>query len=56
VGLQRDGFGPEYVEERNALVEAVTVEDIRRVAERFLKPDALSFVVVGQPEGLDAVQ
>jgi zinc protease len=56
VGLQRDGFGPEYVEERNALVEAVTVEDIARVAARILKPEALSFVVVGQPEGLDAVQ
>lgn len=56
VGLQRDGFGPEYVEERNRLVEAVTLEDIRRVARRVLEPEALSFVVVGRPEGLDAVQ
>ncbi len=52
VGLQRDGLGPEYVQERNALVEAVTTEDIARVAAKWLRPDALSFVVVGRPDGL----
>lgn len=52
VGLQRDGLGPDYVERRNALVEAVTVADIARVAATWLRPEALSFVVVGRPEGL----
>lgn len=56
VDLQRDGFGPEYVVERNALVEAVTVEDVARAARRWLKPEALRFVVVGQPEGLPVTQ
>ncbi|NCO16302.1 MAG: insulinase family protein [Alphaproteobacteria bacterium] len=56
VGLQQDGFGPEYLDQRNGLVEAVTQEDIARVAARWLKPDALRFVVVGQPEGLPAIQ
>jgi zinc protease len=54
VALQRDGLGADYVEKRNGLVEAVTLEDIRRVAETWLKPENLFFVVVGQPEGLDA--
>ena len=56
VGLQRDGFGPEYLDQRNGLVEAVTLDDIARVAAQWLKPDALHFVVVGQPEGLPAIQ
>ncbi|PJA61095.1 MAG: peptidase M16, partial [Rhodobacterales bacterium CG_4_9_14_3_um_filter_71_31] len=56
VGLQRDGFGPEYLDQRNGLVEAVTLDDIARVAAQWLKPDALRFVVVGQPEGLPAIQ
>ncbi len=54
VGLQRDGFGPEYLEQRNGLVEAVSLEDIARVAAKWLRPDELRFVVVGRPEGLDA--
>jgi zinc protease len=53
VGMQITGLDPSYVEERNDLVRALTREDLARVAERVLKPEALSFVVVGRPEGLD---
>ena len=53
VGVQAAGLGIDYTEKRNALVEAVTVEDVKRVAARLLKPDELSIVVVGQPEGLE---
>ncbi len=56
VGLQSAGLPIDYPEVRNALVEAVTEEDIRRVAARLLKPEALAFVVVGRPEGLGAGQ
>jgi zinc protease len=52
LGLQTAGLGIDYVNERNALVEAVTLADIERVARRIIDPDALSFVVVGQPEGV----
>ena len=51
--LQTAGLGIDYVNDRNALVEAVTVEDIRRVAARLLDPERLTFVVVGRPEGLE---
>lgn len=53
VGMQMDGLTPEYVTNRNAMVEAVTLEDVRRTAARVLRPDELRFVVVGQPEGLE---
>ncbi|MHA7875644.1 M16 family metallopeptidase [Roseivivax sp.] len=54
VGMQMQGLSADYVETRNDKVEAVTLEDIRRVAGRLLKPEELYFVVVGEPEGLDA--
>lgn len=53
VGMQIADLPPSYVEERNDLVRAVTPEDLDRVAERILRPEDLTFVVVGQPEGLD---
>ena len=53
VGMQLDGLSPDYVTNRNDMVRAVTVEDIARVADRLLKPEALTFTVVGQPAGLD---
>jgi len=54
VGMQLDGLSPDYVTTRNAMIEAVTLEDIRRVAGELLEPEALHFVVVGQPKGLDS--
>jgi len=52
VGMQMDGMPIDYVTTRNAKIEAVTMEDIKRVAARLFKPEALQFVVVGQPEGM----
>ena len=53
-GMQISGKPIDYVKTRNDKVNAVTVEDIRRVAARLLDPERLHFVVVGQPEGLGA--
>ena len=50
--MQSDDIPVDYVTNRNAYVEAVTLEDLRRVAARLLRPDDLHFVVVGQPQGL----
>ena len=54
VGMQMDDLPADYVNTRNAQIEAITLDDIKRVAARVLKPEALHFVVVGQPEGLDS--
>lgn len=51
VGAQEEKLGIDYINIRNDLIEAVTVEDIRRVAT-LLDPDGLSIVVVGKPAGL----
>ncbi len=53
VGMQYQGLGTDYIDTRNDKVNAVTVEDIKRVAKRILLPEELHFVVVGQPEGLE---
>lgn len=53
VGMQMDRLGPEYIVERNAMVEAITLQEINRVARDWLDPDRLTFVVVGQPKGVE---
>lgn len=50
--VQMEDLGIDYINKRNGLIEAVTLEDISRVASRLLKPEMLSFVVVGSPVGL----
>ena len=52
VGMQMDGMPMDYVTTRNSKVEAVTMDDIKRVAARLFKAADLHFVVVGQPEAL----
>ena len=52
VGMQETGLPIDYADTRNERVEAVTAEDVARVAERILRPGDLHFVVVGQPEGV----
>lgn len=52
-GLQFANLPLDYINTRNDLVNAVTVEDINRVAARLLQPDKLQVVIVGQPEGIE---
>lgn len=52
VGMQMQGLPTDYIANRNDKVNAVTLEDINRVARERLDPETLTFVVVGQPEGL----
>lgn len=50
--IQGEGLGIDYIDRRNRLIEAVNAADIRRVARRLLRPDGLTIVVVGKPEGI----
>ena len=52
LGLMQEGFGPDYVENRNKMIDAVTMADAKRVAARLLKPDDLIVTVVGKPDGM----
>lgn len=51
-GLQRDGLDAGYINRRNGELMKVTSADIRRVAQRLLKADDLTVVMVGKPEGI----
>ncbi|MDP2493653.1 pitrilysin family protein [Shimia thalassica] len=52
VGMQVQGLPIDYIKTRNDKVNAVTLDEINRVASELLKPDALQFVIVGKPEGV----
>ncbi|SMR82398.1 zinc protease [Aliiroseovarius halocynthiae] len=52
VGMQLEGLPIDYIATRNDQVMAVTLEHANRVASELYDPDALHFIVVGQPEGV----
>ncbi|MGJ8615828.1 MAG: M16 family metallopeptidase [Sulfitobacter sp.] len=54
VGMQMLGLPIDYIATRNDKVEAVTLDDVKRVAGELLDPEGLYFVVVGQPVGLES--
>jgi len=56
VGIQLADLGIDYIDRRNSLIEAVTLEDVERVARQVLAPESLTFVVVGKPEGVTATR
>jgi zinc protease len=50
--LQTDGYGVEYLDERNRLFAAVTMEDAKRAAKRLFGDVSLLVTVAGRPEGM----
>lgn len=49
LGLMEEGFGPDYITTRNKLVEAVTMEDAKRVAKTLFDAKNLIVTIVGRP-------
>jgi zinc protease len=54
VSIQLAKLPIDYVEQRAALFDAVTPEDVRRLAAELLDPGRLLFVVVGRPDGIES--
>lgn len=52
LGLQQQNLAIDYVTKRNALVEAVTLDQVKAQAKRLLHPDRLIVTMVGRPEGV----
>ena len=52
VHLQTEDFPVEYLDERNAMINAVTLEDARRVAKRLFDGKQLLVAVAGRPQGM----
>lgn len=53
LAYQMMGFPVDYINVRNDKINAVTMEDLNRALKLFPPASEISFVVVGQPEGLE---
>jgi zinc protease len=49
--IQIEELGIDYIDKRNAVVDAVSLDDVKRVAAKLIKPGNLVITVVGQPVG-----
>ena len=52
VGMLVHDLGRDFLDRRNALIEAVTLEDLRRVSARLYADDIL-VTIAGAPEGVE---
>ena len=52
VHLQSDGYDVSYLDERNKLIAAVTMEDAKRAAKHLFGDAKLLVAVAGRPEGM----
>jgi zinc protease len=52
LAIQQDNLGIDYVNHRNGLIEAVTLDQAKAQAKRISHPDKLIVTVVGQPQGI----
>jgi len=52
VAMQLNKLGIDYLDKRKAYIDAVDMDDVKRVAATYLHPDALDIVVVGKPAGV----
>ncbi len=53
INIEYEGLPPDYLDTYVEKVKAVTAEDILRVAKKYLQPDKITFVVVGNKEKFD---
>jgi zinc protease len=56
LAIQIEDLGIDYVNRRNDLIRAVTLDDVKRVGQRLLKPERLIVAIAGQPKGIEAHQ
>jgi zinc protease len=52
--MQVDNLLPDHLTRRAALIGAVKIDDVRRMARRLLRDEAMTMVVVGKPVGIVA--
>jgi zinc protease len=48
--IYQEDLGIDYIEKRNAMIDALTIDDVKRVANRLLNVDNLIVTVVGKPK------
>ena len=53
MSVRQQDLGIDYFDTRNANMNAVTLDDVNRVAKEYLSPENFIYVVVGEPEGVE---
>lgn len=53
MSVRQQDLGIDYFDTRNANMNAVTLDDVNRVAKEYLSPENFIYVVVGEPEGIE---
>lgn len=51
---QRQGLTPDYVEKRNGLIQAVTLQQVNAMAKKWYDPSKLVIVIAGTPDAAPA--
>lgn len=54
LSMQVDNLSPDHLTRRGKLIDAITLDDVRRLARRLLNDELLTTVVVGKPVGITA--
>ena len=54
LAIQQDNLGIDYINKRNAMIDAVTLDQVKAQAKRLIDPEKMIVTVVGRPKGLDA--
>ncbi|MBV8061920.1 MAG: insulinase family protein, partial [Alphaproteobacteria bacterium] len=52
LGLQLEHLGPHFFDDYPGIIHALTLEQINQAIRRWYDPDAISFSMVGKPEGI----
>jgi zinc protease len=55
-GYQRAGLGADYVDKRNAMIQAVTLPKVNEMAKKYFDPSRLVVVIAGTPAAPAAAQ
>ena len=56
LAMQLNDLGIDYLQNRNSYIEAVTLEDARRVAKELYDVEALTVIIAGDPVGIEEVE
>ncbi len=54
VSMQLEDLGIDYLDRRNGLIEAVSLDEVNRLARELISPQALTFAIAGEPDGVKA--
>ncbi len=56
LAMQLNDLGLNYLDHRNGYIEAVTLEDAKRVAKELYDVEALTVIISGDPKGVEEVE